>query len=65
MVRPLATSRAIRRDFYAGSVPDKATLLEWSERQRAFDRPVLVVWAIEDQPRGLAGAIRWFINDTS
>jgi pimeloyl-ACP methyl ester carboxylesterase len=65
--RPLATSRAIRRDFraYAGSVPDKATLLEWAERQRAFDRPVLVVWAIEDQPRGLAGAIRWFINDTS
>lgn len=98
--RPLATSRAIRRDFraYAGSVPDKATLLEWAERQRAFDRPVLVVWAIEDrlmprahgqrlvelfpdarlveiadsytlipedQPRGLAGAIRRFINDTS
>jgi pimeloyl-ACP methyl ester carboxylesterase len=55
--RPLATSRAIRRDFraYAGSVPDKATLLEWAERQRAFDRPVLVVWAIEDQPRRLAG----------
>ena len=98
--RPLATSTAIRRDFraYAGSVPDKATLLEWAERQRAFDRPVLVVWAIEDrlmprahgqrlvelfpdarlveiadsytlipedQPRGLAGAIRRFINDTS
>jgi pimeloyl-ACP methyl ester carboxylesterase len=98
--RPLATSRAIRRDFraYAGSVPDKATLLEWAERQRAFDRPVLVVWAIEDrlmprahgqrlvelfpdarlveiadsytlipedQPRGVAGAIRRFINDTS
>jgi hypothetical protein len=39
--------------------------LEWAERQRAFDRPVLVVWAIEDQPRGLAGAIRRFINDTS
>ena len=58
--RPLATSRAIRRDFraYAGSVPDKATLLEWAERQRAFDRPVLVVWAIEDPPRRLAGAIR-------
>jgi pimeloyl-ACP methyl ester carboxylesterase len=55
--RPLATSRAIRRDFraYAGSVPDKATLLEWAERQRAFDRPVLVVWAIEDQPVGWPG----------
>jgi len=72
--------------------------LEWAERQRAFDRPVLVVWAIEDrlmprahgqrlvelfpdarlveiadsytlipedQPRGVAGAIRRFINDTS
>ncbi|HET6919098.1 MAG TPA: alpha/beta hydrolase [Jiangellaceae bacterium] len=49
--RPLATSWAIRRDFraYAGSVPDKATLLEWAERQRAFDRPVLVVWATEDR----------------
>ena len=46
-------------------VPDKATLLEWAERQRALDRPVLVVWAIEDQPCRLAGAIRRFINDTS
>jgi len=49
--RPLVTSRAIRRDFraYAGSVPAKATLLDWAERQRAFDRPVLVVWATEDR----------------
>jgi pimeloyl-ACP methyl ester carboxylesterase len=30
-------------------VPDKATLLEWAERQRVFDRPVLVVWAGEDR----------------
>ena len=50
-VYPMATSRAIRRDFrkYARSGPDKATLLEWAERQRAFPRPVLVVWASEDR----------------
>jgi pimeloyl-ACP methyl ester carboxylesterase len=24
-------------------------LLEWSERLRAFDRPALVVWAVEDR----------------
>lgn len=49
--RPLATNSEIRRDFrkYAGSTPDKPTLLEWAERQRRFDRPVLVVWATEDR----------------
>jgi pimeloyl-ACP methyl ester carboxylesterase len=49
--QPLMTNSAIRRDFrkYAARVPDKATLLEWAERQRAFDRPVLVVWAGEDR----------------
>ncbi|HEU4544100.1 MAG TPA: alpha/beta hydrolase [Jiangellaceae bacterium] len=48
---PLTTNSAIRRDFrkYPARVPDKATLLEWAERQRAFDRPVLVVWATEDR----------------
>ncbi len=48
---PLATDGAIRRDFrkYAGSIPDRATLLEWAERQRAFNRPVLVAWATEDR----------------
>ena len=24
-------------------------MLEWAERQRGFDRPLLVVWAIEDR----------------
>lgn len=49
--RSLMTSGAIRRDFrkYAARVPDNATLVEWAERQRAFDRPVLVVWAAEDR----------------
>lgn len=50
-LRPLLTQRAIRRDFlkYVRSVPNKRELLEWAERQRAFDRPVLVVWAPEDR----------------
>jgi pimeloyl-ACP methyl ester carboxylesterase len=50
-LHPLANDSAVRHDFrkYARSVPDKATLLEWAERQRVFDRPVLVVWATEDR----------------
>ncbi|WP_256107816.1 alpha/beta fold hydrolase [Streptomyces sp. ODS05-4] len=48
---PALRSRAIRRDFarFAASAPDRATLLDWSERLRSFDRPVLVVWAAEDR----------------
>jgi pimeloyl-ACP methyl ester carboxylesterase len=48
---PLATNAAIRRDFrkYASSIPEKATLLDWAERQRGFNRPVLIVWATEDR----------------
>src|SRR5262249_34007840 len=50
-LRPALTQRAIRRDLlkYVRSVPKKGELLEWAERQRAFDRPVLVVWAPEDR----------------
>jgi pimeloyl-ACP methyl ester carboxylesterase len=49
--RPVLTRREIRRDLrkYAGSVPPKDVLLEWAERQRAFEGPVLVVWASEDR----------------
>jgi pimeloyl-ACP methyl ester carboxylesterase len=49
--RPVLTQRAIRRDLrkYCVSVPSNRTLLQWAERQRRFDRPVLVVWAIEDR----------------
>jgi pimeloyl-ACP methyl ester carboxylesterase len=49
--RPVQTSREIRRDLrkYASSVPPKDVLLEWAERQRAFEEPVLVVWASEDR----------------
>ncbi len=48
---PALTRREIRRDLrkYAGSVPPKGVLLEWAERQRAFESPVLVVWAPEDR----------------
>ncbi|MDR8409149.1 alpha/beta hydrolase [Nonomuraea sp. 3-1Str] len=49
--RPAMTNPAIRRDLaaYARSTPPKAVLLAWAERMRAFDRPVLVVWAAEDR----------------
>ncbi|MEV0144360.1 MULTISPECIES: alpha/beta hydrolase [unclassified Nonomuraea] len=49
--RPATTDPAIRRDLaaYVRSTPPKAVLLEWAERMRAFDRPVLVVWAAEDR----------------
>lgn len=48
---PATRSRAIRRDFakFATSAPKRETLLEWSERLRDFDRPVLIVWAAEDR----------------
>ena len=51
MAAALLTQRAIRRDLlkYVRSVPKKRDLLEWAERQRAFDRLVLVVWAPEDR----------------
>ncbi len=48
---PATRDRAIRRDFakFATSAPKREVLLAWSERLRAFDRPVLVVWATEDR----------------
>ncbi|HUH01232.1 MAG TPA: alpha/beta hydrolase [Kofleriaceae bacterium] len=50
-LRPLLTQREIRRDLlkYIRTVPKMAQLLEWAERQRSFQRPVLVVWAPEDR----------------
>ncbi|WP_236794079.1 alpha/beta fold hydrolase [Amycolatopsis sp. GM8] len=49
--RPATDSAEIRRDIkkYGLSVPPKETLLEWADRLKAFDRPVLVVWATEDK----------------
>ncbi|MER6787939.1 alpha/beta fold hydrolase [Streptomyces sp. NPDC000658] len=48
---PATRSRAIRKDLakFATGAPDRKTLLDWSERLREFDRPVLVVWATEDR----------------
>ena len=48
---PARTRRGVRRDLtaYALSVPDSGTLLEWAERMRSFEGPVLVVWAKEDK----------------
>ncbi len=50
-LRPLLTNGEIRRDLlkYIRTVPKKAQLLEWTESQRSFPRPVLVVWASEDR----------------
>lgn len=48
---PATTSPEIRRDIrkYGLSAPPKETLLEWADQLKAFDRPVLVVWAKEDK----------------
>lgn len=47
---PATSNKDIRRDLakFATSTPKAATLLEWSERLREFDRPALIVWATED-----------------
>jgi pimeloyl-ACP methyl ester carboxylesterase len=49
--RPLSSQRAIRRDFrkYLVSVPPKDELLAWAAALASFDRPALVVWAVEDR----------------
>jgi pimeloyl-ACP methyl ester carboxylesterase len=49
--RSLQTQAEVRRDLrkYALSIPPKEVLLGWSERLRSFDRPALVVWAVEDR----------------
>lgn len=48
---PLATRREVRRDFrkYCLSVPPRSELLAWAEALSSFDRPALVVWAVEDR----------------
>ncbi|WP_369216960.1 alpha/beta fold hydrolase [Streptomyces flavofungini] len=48
---PLWASKEIRGDLrkYVLGVPPKATLLDWAEQLRTFDRPALVVWAAEDK----------------
>ena len=49
--RPATTQPAVRRDLvkYGTSIPPRDVLLDWAERNRSFDRPVLVVWAGEDR----------------
>jgi pimeloyl-ACP methyl ester carboxylesterase len=50
-LRPAQTQRAIRRDLakYCRTRFANGELREWAERQRRFDRPVLVAWAAEDR----------------
>jgi pimeloyl-ACP methyl ester carboxylesterase len=49
--RPATTDRRVRRDLrkYGTSLPAKATLRQWADANRRFDRPVLVLWAVEDK----------------
>jgi pimeloyl-ACP methyl ester carboxylesterase len=49
--RPASTQAAVRRDLakYGAGLPSREVLLDWAERNRSFDRPVLVVWASEDR----------------
>jgi pimeloyl-ACP methyl ester carboxylesterase len=49
--RPATTLLGVRRDLetYALGIPPKNVLLDWAERNRSFDRPVLVVWAAQDR----------------
>jgi len=50
-LRPAQTNRAIRRDLakYCRTRFTGGELQEWAERQRRFERPVLVAWATEDR----------------
>lgn len=49
--RPATTNRHVRRDLgkYARSVPSRTVLLELARRSSRFERPVLIVWAVEDR----------------
>ncbi|MFE0856407.1 alpha/beta fold hydrolase [Streptomyces mutabilis] len=48
-LRPLRTDPAVRRDFrYYGTHVRRDELLEAAQGLRRFDRPALVVWALED-----------------
>ena len=59
-IEPLRRDKRIRRDLnkYLRSIPTKDQLLDWSDQQRAFRGPVLVVWAREDVLMPLAHAER-------
>jgi len=48
---PATEQPEIRADLarYALGVPPREVLREWAERNRRFDKPVLVVWAGEDR----------------
>ena len=50
-IHPARHNWKVRRDLikYLRTVPQKKKLLEWAERQRSFDGPVLIVWAREDK----------------
>ncbi|MFF0066333.1 alpha/beta fold hydrolase [Streptomyces sp. NPDC005279] len=49
-LRPLLTDKAIRNDFRRYNAAVRRTeLLEAAEGLRKFDRPALVVWAVEDR----------------
>lgn len=58
--RPAVENAAVRRDLvkFATGAPSRRRLLELSEQMRTFTRPVLVVWAREDQMMPLAHADR-------
>lgn len=49
--RPATTDKRIRRDLqkYGGGLPSKDTLLAWAEANAAFDKPVRILWAVEDK----------------
>jgi pimeloyl-ACP methyl ester carboxylesterase len=48
-LRPLRTDPAVRRDFrHYGTHVRRDELLEAAQGLRRFDRPALVVWALED-----------------
>lgn len=49
-LRPLLTDKAIREDFRRYGLGVRRTeLLEAAEGLRTFDKPALVVWALEDR----------------
>ncbi|MFI7529441.1 alpha/beta fold hydrolase [Nocardia salmonicida] len=58
--RPAIENAAIRRDLvkFATGAPSRRRLLELSDQLRTFTRPVLVVWAREDQMMPLEHADR-------
>ena len=59
-IKPLRGNRKVRQDLekYLRNRPPRRQLLEWAEQQRAFQGPVLVVWAREDKLMPAAHAER-------